>query len=455
MVRAAFAVPPARAIVRREIVLTQRSSAMNEGGERLRLLWSDLLGLARGKYLLHGHHDDPAHFCVTTFSVGHDLNMVPMPGYGADVGMPDMVARLDPDSVRRGWEPSTKVAMSFLETDDGEAVALDPRRCLANAIEAWRAEGFEPQLGYEMELYLMDRGADGSWHPVAAPAHRVYGTGTASDPTGLTSEVVSVALDAGLPVEAFSGEYSTAQMEVNLRYGPAMRATDDAFYFRVLAKEVAEAKGVGLTFLGLPFNGHTGNGLHVNLSFCRRDGTNALEGALEGGLSELALQCVAGVLEHHESLAAFCAPTVNAYKRLQPAMIAGYYANWGLDNRTATVRIPPPRGVATRLEHRMADGAANPYLVAAALLWCCLFGVRNKLEPPRPQEGDADTEANTTRTCPRTLDAALDARVADKELVSALDQRLVDAFVALKRAEAQRYATTVTDWELREYLPFY
>jgi glutamine synthetase len=428
---------------------------MIDEGERFRLMWSDLLGLARGKYLLPGHHDDPAHFCITTFSVGHDLNMVPLPGYGADVGMPDMVARLDTDSVRRGWEPGTRVAMSFLETDDGAPVALDPRRCLAQAVEAWRAIGLEPYVGYEMELYLIDRAPDGSWHPAAAPAHRVYGTGTAGDPAGVTSEVVAVAAGAGIPVEAFSSEYSGAQMEVNLHYGPAMRATDDAFLFRILAKEVAEARGTALTFLGLPFNGHTGNGLHVNLSFCRPDGSNALEGTSEGGLSELALHCIAGMLEHHESLAAFCAPTVNAYKRLQPAMIAGYYANWGFDNRTATVRIPPPRGAATRLEHRMPDGAANPYLASAALLWCSLFGLRDELEPPPPQKGDADTEANTTRTCPPTLDAALDALVADKALVSALDERLVDAFVAVKRAESHRYATTVTDWELREYLPFY
>jgi glutamine synthetase len=428
---------------------------MSEQDERLRLLWSDLLGLARGKYLLGGHHDQAAHFCITTFSVGHDLEMVPLPGFGADVGEPDMVARLDPDSLRKGWEPDTNVGMSFLETEDGAPVPLDPRRCLARAIEAWRATGLEPHIGYEMELYLIDRAADGSWQPVAAPAHRVYGTGTASDPAGVTSAVVAAAASAGFPVEAFCSEYSAAQMEVNLHFGPALRAADDAFLFRILAKEVAVARGAAVTFLGLPFNGRTGNGLHVNLSFCRPDGTNALAAESDDGLSDLAHHCIAGMLEHHESLAAFCAPTVNAYKRLQPAMIAGYYANWGLDNRTATIRIPPSRGAATRLEHRMADGAANPYLVAAALLWTCLFGIRKGLEPPSPQEGDADTAANTTRTCPRTLDAALDALVADKELVSVLDERLVDAFVAVKRAESHRYATTVTDWELREYLPFY
>jgi glutamine synthetase len=128
---------------------------MSEQDERLRLLWSDLLGLARGKYLLGGHHDQAAHFCITTFSVGHDLEMVPLPGFGADVGEPDMVARLDPDSLRKGWEPDTKVGMSFLETEDGAPVPLDPRRCLARAIEAWRATGLEPYIGYEMELYLI------------------------------------------------------------------------------------------------------------------------------------------------------------------------------------------------------------------------------------------------------------------------------------------------------------
>jgi glutamine synthetase len=167
------------------------------------------------------------------------------------------------------------------------------------------------------------------------------------------------------------------------------------------------------------------------------------------------------VLAHHEGIAALCAPHVNAYKRLQPDMMNGYWANWGHDDRTVGVRVPPARGAGTRLEHRTSDAAANPYLAAAAILHAARFGVEDGVEPPDEQAKGADP--NTAVRVPATLDAALDALAADTRLCDALGRELVEAFTILKRAEWERYCkavddpatTEVTDWEIEYYLPFY
>ena len=108
------------------------------------------------------------------------------------------------------------------------------------------------------------------------------------------------------------------------------------------------------------------------------------------GLSEVARRSIAGLVAHHRGMAAICAPTVNAYKRLKPDMLNGYWANWGFDDRTVGIRVPPARGEGSRLEHRTADAAANPYLVGAALLHAARMGVVEELELGSAQEPGAD-----------------------------------------------------------------
>ena len=132
---------------------------------------------------------------------------------------------------------------------------------------------------------------------------------------------------------------------MNIRYDDAIPAADDAFVFRLLIREIAERNGKLATFLGRPLADRGGSGMHVNFSFRRDDGSNAFHDPNDPeGLSDLARQCIAGVLEHHAGMAAIMAPHVNAYKRLQPDMLNGYWANWGHDDRSVAVRVPPARG---------------------------------------------------------------------------------------------------------------
>ena len=433
---------------------------MDLSGRRLRLLIPDILGVERGKYLF-GDVAEAGHaaFCIGLYPLTTDKEILPIPRQQFDIGLPDIEAQLDRETLRPGWEEDTVIGLGDV-SQHGQPFDLDPRKVLRDAVEAWRADGLEPQMAFELEFYLCERSGDG-WIPADLPSHRVYGTGMSVDPTGAVNDMVGASLTSGFHVESWCSEFDTAAFEVNWRYREALPAADEAFLFRLLVREIALRHERLATFLGRPFNDRGGSGMHVNMSFRRPDGSNAFHDPDDpDGLSSLARKCIAGLLAHHRGIAAICAPTVNAYKRLKPDMLNGYPANWGFDDRTVGVRVPPARGEGSRLEHRMPDAAANPYLAGAALLHAARIGVEEDLEvPPAQQAGE---EPNTDVAVPNTLEEALDELQKDTKLVGALGEWLVESFVMLKRAEWDRYVaagetsdTDVTPWELGYYLPFF
>jgi glutamine synthetase len=435
---------------------------MDIQGKRLRLLYSDVLGLERGKYLF-GETADAGRsaFCIGVYPLTTDREILPIPRQQFDVGLPDVDASLDRDTLRPGWEEDTVVGIGDM-SQHGEPIEIDPRNALRTAVEPWRAMGLEPMFAFESEFYLLQQDSDKKWEPVSLPSHRVYGTGMAVDPDGVVDDMVRATLASGFHVESWSSEFDSAAFEVNIKYTDAITAADECFLFRLLVKEIAARHGRLATFLGRPFNDRGGSGLHLNFSFRREDGSNAFhDPSAPDGVSDLAKRCIAGALAHHEGVSAFCAPHVNSYKRLLPDMLNGYWANWGYDDRTVCIRVPPARGEGTRLEHRMSDGAANPYLSAAAVLHAARMGVEQELELP-PAQVVSETPA-TDRRVPATLALALDALEQDKELCSAMGDWLVQTFTMLKRAEWDRYTaavadtstTDVTDWEREYYLPFF
>jgi glutamine synthetase len=172
------------------------------------------------------------------------------------------------------------------------------------------------------------------------------------------------------------------------------------------------------------------------------------------GLSELATRAIGGLMEHHRALAGLCAPTVNAYKRLKPAQLSGYWRNWGYDHRGATVRVSAERGTGARLEHRLSDGAAPVHVALAAVLQASLLGVEHKSDPGAPEGGNGLDVTEATVGTPANLGQALDELEADVALVEAVGADLVAQHLAVKRTEWQRFLEAVTDWELSEYLPF-
>jgi glutamine synthetase len=282
----------------------------------------------------------------------------------------------------------------------------------------------------------------------------VYTVGPQADPGGLVRGMTENLAQLGLEVFAVNHEFMNSQYEINLRHADALRAADRAFRLKCAVKDIAAQHGLVATFMGKPFNDQGGSGTHLHVSL-NRDDRNAFAARdqPDGVASELHA-FTAGVLRHAPALMAFLNPTINAYRRIQPDSLAPTHANWGWDNRATFIRIPPERGGATRVEIRVGDGAANPYLAIAAVLAAGAHGVRDGLTPPAPVEGDAYRAPADVigEPLPSSLDEALDALEADAVLRDALGAEIVDTFLALKRFEIERHRAWVSDWEIAEYL---
>ncbi len=435
-----------------------------DGYTRYRVLWPDHLGLARGKYLPRRSAAKGTSFCLGVYLQGFDKGIYEVETGVDPTGFPDMEAEFDLQAVRPGWEPGTGVVVADLSFAH-QPFATAPRHTLKRAAADWEAMGYRAQIGIELEAYVLERGDDGAWRPQDTPGAFVYGTGPMTDPTGLIPDILDRAEATGIPVESLNTEFDSPQFELTLEYGDALDAVDNVFLFKELAKETAAERGLKMTFLGRPYADRAGSGLHVNLSLVAPDGTNAFyDSRADDGLSELAGQCIAGLLAHHEALTGLCAPTVNAFKRLVPGELVGRWANWGYDHRCAAVRVPPQRGPATRLEHRLADGSANPYIAAAAVLQAARLGVVGGLTRPDPETGDGMESINTDRRSADHLVEAMAALEADHDLTAAIGPDLVANQLGIKGEEWRAYTEaepgwaelngTITDWENATYLPF-
>lgn len=380
--------------------------------------------------------------------------MIPFPGAHHE-SFRDVEARFSLDDVRPGWEKDTGIVVASI-SKDGEPIELAPRSILERVTADWNRLGYRPMVGFELEAFLFEPDGDRGWQPIHTPGSYVYGTGPAVDPTGTIDEIMSTAAAIGIELESVNSEYDDGQFELTLRYDEVLKAADDAFLFRVMAKEIASRRGLMLAFLGKPINNRGGSGIHVNFSLQDETGTNVFADESDpDGLSEIIRKCIAGIVEDHVSMTALVAPTVNAYKRLQPGMLNGYYANWGFDHRGVAVRIPPPRGIGTRLEHRLADGATAIHVAAAVTLLSALRGVRNELDCPPAETQDCVTAVDADVCVPESLGAALDALEDDKDYVADFSPEYVEGFLTVKRAEWSRYMTHTTDWELDEYFEYY
>ncbi len=432
-----------------------RAGDPNGPFERIRVLFADQLNLARGKYV-------PAAFaakgevrlCIGAYAVTYQKDLVPAPGAGLFEGLPDIEAVFDPDDLRPGWEPHTQVALADLEVH-GKPSGLSGRGALKRAIAEWRELGFDPMVGLEGEGYIFQRDDAGAWVPYDTPGAFVYGTGPFIDPAGLIDEVWEMAHRTGLPIESINAEYDAPQFELTLCYADALKACDDFFLFRTMARELMYKRGYLLSFMPKPIPDLSGTGLHVNLSFKDENGKNAMDGGTRAGnLSKLVSGCIAGLVAHHEALGGLIAPTVNSYDRLKPASLSGYWANWGFDHRSVAVRVSAEAGAAARIEHRVADCAVSPYVAVAAVLQAARLGYVQSYELPQPEEQDGLENVSTDRHIAGSLGESLDLLEQDAPLVDALGRLLVENFVAIKRAEIEEVAGKSKDEIFNYYAPF-
>jgi glutamine synthetase len=402
--------------------------------DRLRLLFCDHLNLARGKYLPAGKIGDGAsRFSQATFGVCYDKDLIPAPGSRMLEGAPDMQAVYRAEDIRSGWEPDTKVVIGDLMQADGSPVPMCGRQALKRAVKDWEALGLKAKVGMEIEAYAFERAADGTLRPYDTPQAYVYSTSRFADPRGFTDAIWAQAEKSGFKLESLTTEYDSPQFEFTLVYDDAVKAVDDHFLFRLMAREIAHDHGLLLTCLPKPLANKGGSGQHVNFSFLDKAGKNALGDP--GQMSDLVKGCIAGLMHHHRGMAGLIAPIVNSYARLQPASMSGYWRNWGGDHRGVTTRISAEGGAKARIEHRMGDGAANPYVLVATVLQAARLGVVNAYPLPPAETGDCFGSHDATEGVPDGLSGALDALEADTDLSVAVGQILVDNHVFVKRDE--------------------
>ena len=418
---------------------------------RTRAMFTDFLNLPRGKYVPpEMAAGGTIGFARGAFAVSYDRDLVTVPGVDYFNGVPDMELVLDAER-RKGWQAGTEVALGDLHAHDAP-FGLCARGALKRAVADWGALGYAPMIGLETEAFIFQRDADGIWRPYDTPGAFVYNTGPEGDPKGVMDDIWEAAYAADIPIESMNGEFDNGQFELTMKFDHAVKACDDAFLMRTMAREVALKKGLLLTFMPKPVPDRGGSGLHVNFSFNDQDGNNAI--APNGGLSDLAKHCVAGLVEHHPALAGMLATTVNSYDRLNPGGLAGYWANWAEDHRLVTTRTSSKSPKSARLEHRMADCATNPYQAVTAVLQAARLGYVNKLPLQPAEDLDGWDNVREKRHVPSGLDKSLDALDHDVELRKAIGELYCDALLYIKRDEFKRLLGKSVDDVRDFYLPF-
>ena len=355
---------------------------------------------------------------------------------------------------------------------DGHVLGKPYEYCPRVALKAQLARleklGWTMYTGIEPEFMLLARQPDGTVAPfdttdtLDKPCYDYKGLARSRE---FIEKLVTSLQTVGLDIYQIDHEDANGQFEVNFAYRDCLATADNYTLFKMAASEIARGMGMICTFMPKPFSNRTGTGSHFHISIGSRKNNNLFEDdndKLGMGLSKLAYQFLAGILEHAHGLTALAAPSVNSYKRLvvgralSGATWAPAYVTYGDNNRTALVRIP-----GGRLELRLPDGSCNPYLATAGILAAGLDGIERKLDPGPPNNTNLYelTPEQVTQQeipiLPQNLNAAIDAFAADPVLRSAVGENLAEEFIRLKRMEWTEYSRQVSAWETNRYLEFF
>lgn len=439
-----------------------RDDLHERGIDILRFVFPDVLGITRSKDILVSQLDKAAHngpaFCQGTWVTTTGGDVLDANHIASD-GLQDLVTTIVPETISpMAWEPGVAYVIADARNPNGTDNLMSPRSVLRKVIESYNKLGLHPVVGPELEFYIADRVGDGTFKRSLEATGRVYTTGAQVDPRGTLLHLMRMLDRLGIGVFAGNHEFSPGQYEINMWHSEAMDAADRTFLFKTSVKDIVTRTGQHATFMGKPWADEGGSGFHLHFSLVDAEGINKMHEA-NGELTPLARQMIAGLMKHADALTALSNPTVNAFKRLGPDTLAPYRANWGYDNRSCMVRIPPERGQGTRLEIRVGDGAANPYLIIAGVLAAALDGIVRDLHCPDDSEG-MTYEDEGSPVLPMSLSEALDALDGDNELRNQLSHEIVDVFMTLKRDEVKRYEASVNDpatrdvtaWEVKEYI---
>ena len=439
--------------------------------ETIRILFSDPHGILRGKTITTDAL--PGAFATgirvpstlllkdtaqrTVFPVWSGQDNSPMHGAGDVVLVPDPATfRILP------WSPHSAMILCEVAQTDGSLVSFAPRAVLRQAMDALADRGLRAVMGLEVEFQVFEVVDPSLDHgdttmPPRPPVTRALTQGYQYLSETRYGEVESLldvlrryAQDMGMPVRSVEIEMGPSQFEFTFAPADPMTVADMAVTFRTLVKEVCHREGLHASFMAKPaLPNAAANGWHIHQSICDPEGNNLFIPEDGEDISSVASAWIAGLLEHAAASCIATTPTVNGYKRYKPYELAPNRIGWGTDNRGAMIRtLMGPDDPASRIENRVADSTANPYFALAFQILSGLDGLSQGLTAPAPL---ASPYTDSATQLPQTLSEAIDQFDASQFYRDALGDVFVDYLCHLKRAEWDRYITSVSEWEQAEY----
>jgi glutamine synthetase len=445
-----------------------------KGLKSVRFSFADQHGVLRGKTLAPGAATeamergvgfpgtlvlkDTSHRTVyPTFTAGGGIGMPEMQGAADLLMMPDASTfRVLP------WAPDTGWILCDLQFADGRAVPFCTRNLLKTALKKLAPHEFVAGLEVELHVFKIRDARlqpEDAGQPGSPPDVELLTTGYQLltehkyDQVEPLIDLLRRNLEPlGLPLRSFEIEFGPSQLELTLDAMPGLAAADAMVLLRSAVKQVARRHGYHATFMCRPkLPNVMSSGWHLHQSL-KKNGVNAFMSERDD-LSEIGKTWLAGLLAHARAASAFATPTINGYKRYRPYSLAPDRVTWGKQNRGALLRlIGGPRDPGTRIENRIGEPAANPYLYFGSQIYSGLDGMERKLALPRASDTPYEAKAEML---PRTLEEALQALDKDKVLKEAIGAGFVDYYCRIKEAEIARFNLEVSDWEHREYFDLF
>lgn len=462
------------------------------GLQMVRLSWPDQYGLLRGKML-------SVAALRSAFASGSEITMAPFffdtasaivfnpfsadGGFGSAelAGSPNVVMVPDPTTFRiLPWADRTGWMLADLYMTSGRPFALSPRTILKKALGELQELGYDYQAGLEVEWYLTrivdpclePETLGGPGTPAAPPKVMPVAKGYSyllenhlDEVEPIMAEVRQHLLALGMPLRSIEDEWAPSQMETTFDVMPGLDVADTMVLFRNAVKQICRRRGYLASFMCKPaIPGFYSSGWHLHQSLTARDtGTNAFIPEPGEALSALGRSYVGGLLEHACAASSFTTPTINGYRRRRPYSLAPDRVSWAKDNRAAMVRvISAPGDSASRVENRVGEPAANPYLYLASQVFSGIDGIRRQLDPGPLQE---TPYAADVTILPRNLSEALDVLETSKFFREAFGEEFIRYWMHLRRSEWKRFVDAegqvdfsgdpVTNWEHREYFELF
>jgi len=416
---------------------------------------ADLNGQLRGKRLpvemASKVEKNGIRFPLSVFNLdiwGEDIDDSPLVFESGDADGKILPTERGPLTLPWLSEP-TKLIPLWGFNEDGSPFAGCPRQALKSVVDRLASHGFTPVAANEMEFYLTDD--SGPLTPIASePGGQIMSLRALDRLDPFFAELYESCAAMGIAAEATTSESGTGQFEVTIQHSAdALKAADDAWFFKLLVQGLARKHGMAGTFMAKPFAEDAGNGMHTHVSFRDANGLNVFADGSASG-TPLLENAVAGCLTALQDLTLIFAPHANSYARMVPGAHAPTGICWGHDNRTVAVRIPGGDPAAKRVEHRLAGGDVNPYLSLTAILGSMLIGIEEKLTPPIPAIGNAyDQDFDQVHS---DWGTAIDAFEQSGTVAKIFDPKLISYFSATKRQELRRMTSLSEQDQLRSYL---